>query len=98
MQHYMAKQGKGNTFHSTVAPADLLFTPPAFIIAEQSKGTTTLGLRVGILRPPDYNDLAKVLSVVERGTGAAAAAAASGSASALAPMPKSTLRLAVEEI
>lgn len=98
MQHYMAKQGKGNTFHSTVAPGDLLFTPPAFIIAEQSKGATTLGLRVGILRPPDYNDLAKVLSVVERGTGAAAAAAASGSASALAPMPKSTLRLAVEEI
>ena len=97
MQHYMAKQGKGNTFHSTVAPGDLLFTPPAFIIAERSKGATTLGLRVGILRPPDYNDLAKVLSVVERGTGGAAAAA-SGSAPALAPMPKVKLRLAVEEI
>jgi hypothetical protein len=84
MQQYLPKQGKGTTFHTTVGPGDLLFTPPAFIIAEQSKGASTYGLRMAILKPDDYTDLLKVLSVVERGAGPGAAS-------------KSTLRLAVED-
>ena len=84
MQSYMAKQGKDATFSATIAAGEMLFTPPSCIVCERGQASASFGLRMSIVRPPHYEDLLKVLNVVERGI-------ASGSAA------KSALRLAVED-